>query len=90
MEKVSVFLSITGLVWCALFALIMIGVVFLIKRNSEREYDTNNKLFLILYIITMILIIMAIPAAVIVGVLVALKERMKQIEGGEEDEARKY
>ena len=58
MEKVSVFLSITGLVWCALFALIMIGVVFLIKRNSEREYDTNNKLFLILYIITMILIIM--------------------------------
>ena len=38
----------------------------------------------------MLLIIMAIPAAVIVGVLLALKERMKQIEGGEEDEARKY
>ena len=37
-----------------------------------------------------LLFIMAIPAAVIVGVLVALKERMKQIEGGEEDAARKY
>lgn len=40
--------------------------------------------------IPLLLIIMAIPAAVIVGVLVALKERMKQIEGGEEDAARKY
>ena len=40
--------------------------------------------------IPLLLIIMAIPAAVIVGVLLALKERMKQIEGGEEDEARKY
>lgn len=38
----------------------------------------------------MLLMIMAIPAAVIVGVLLALKERMKQIEGGEEDAARKY
>ena len=37
-----------------------------------------------------LLFIMAIPAAVIVGVLVALKERMKEIEGGEEDAARKY
>ena len=37
-----------------------------------------------------LLIIMAIPMAVIVGVLLALKERMKQIEGGEEDAARKY
>ena len=40
--------------------------------------------------IPLLLIIMAIPAAVIVGVLLALKERMKQIEGGEEDAARKY
>lgn len=37
-----------------------------------------------------LLIFIAIPVAVIVGVLLALKERMKQIEGGEEDEARKY
>lgn len=40
--------------------------------------------------IPFLLFIMAIPVAVIVGVLVALKERMKQIEGGEEDAARKY
>ena len=38
----------------------------------------------------MLLIIMAIPATVIAGVLLALKERMTQIEGGEEDAARKY
>ena len=35
-------------------------------------------------------ILIAMPAAVIIGVLFALKQRMKQIEGGEEDEARKY
>jgi len=40
--------------------------------------------------IPFLLMIMAIPGAVIIGVLLALKERMKQIEGGEEDEARKY
>lgn len=38
----------------------------------------------------LLLFLMAIPVAVIVGVLMALKERMKQIEGGEEDAARKY
>ena len=35
-------------------------------------------------------IIVAIPVAVIVGILLALKERMKEIEGGEEDAASKY
>lgn len=40
--------------------------------------------------IPFLLFIMAMPVAVIVGVLLALKERMKQIEGGEEDAARKY
>ena len=37
-----------------------------------------------------LIVIIVIPVAVIVGVLLALKERMKQIEGGEEDAARKY
>ena len=32
----------------------------------------------------------AFPVAIIGGVLLALKERIKQIEGGEEDAARKY
>ena len=35
-------------------------------------------------------ILIAMPAAVIIGVLIALKQRMKQIEGGEEAEARIY
>lgn len=35
-------------------------------------------------------IIAAVPLAVIVGVLLALKDRIKQIEGGEEDAASKY
>ena len=37
-----------------------------------------------------LLFVIAAPVSVIIGVLVALKERMKQIEGGEEDAARKY
>ena len=35
-------------------------------------------------------VLMAIPAAVIVGVLLALWQRVKQIQGGEEDAASKY
>lgn len=35
-------------------------------------------------------LIVAIPLVVIVGVLLALKDRMRQIEGGEEDAASKY
>ena len=37
-----------------------------------------------------LLMLLMIPGAVIIGVLLALKERMKQIEGGEEDAASKY
>ena len=37
-----------------------------------------------------VIIIIAFPAVTIAGILLALKERMKQIEGGEEYEARKY
>lgn len=40
--------------------------------------------------IPLLLFFIAIPLAVIIGVLIALKERMKEIEGGEEDAARKY
>ena len=35
-------------------------------------------------------LIVAIPVVVIVGVLLALKDRIRQIEGGEEDAASKY
>ena len=35
-------------------------------------------------------IMIIIPTVIIVGILIALKERMKEIDGGEEDEAAKY
>ena len=35
-------------------------------------------------------IMIIIPTAIIVGIIIALKERMKEIDGGEEDEAAKY
>lgn len=40
--------------------------------------------------IPILIILIAFPVVIIVGVLLALKERMKQIEGGEEDAASKY
>ena len=38
----------------------------------------------------LLLLIMGIPAVIIAGTLIALAGRMKEIEGGEEDEASKY
>ena len=40
--------------------------------------------------IGILLIILAIPGVVVVGVVLALKQRLKEIEGGEEEEASKY
>ena len=39
-------------------------------------------------IITIILFV--IPYAMVIGIILALRQRMKEIEGGEEDDARKY
>ena len=38
----------------------------------------------------MFLLLLAIPLVIIIGTLAALAGRMKEIEGGEEDEASKY
>lgn len=38
----------------------------------------------------LVLVLGALPAAVILGVLLALRQRIKQIQGGEEDAASKY
>lgn len=38
----------------------------------------------------LLLLITGIPAVIIAGTLIALAGRMKEIEGGEEDEASKY
>ena len=37
-----------------------------------------------------IALVVAVPLAVIIGVILALCERLKEIKGGEEDEASKY
>ena len=58
MDDISVFLSATGLIWCALFAMLMIGVVFFIKRKSGNlVVDAPKRLFILLYILTLFLII---------------------------------
>lgn len=58
---------------------IFIGVFVLIISGEE---DAGADGILIAYI--------GIFAAVIIGVLVALKQRLKEIAGGEEEEAKKY
>ena len=58
MDDVTVFLSATGLIWCAFFAMLMIGVVFFIKRKTGSfVIDAPKRLFIMLYILTMFLII---------------------------------
>ena len=49
------FLSATGLVWCGFFSLLMIGVVYLLKRKkSQEKADYLKKIFIFLYIVTVI------------------------------------
>ena len=50
----GVFLSATGLVWCGFFSLIMIGIMYLVKRKKEnQEVDFLKKIFLFLYLVTL-------------------------------------
>ena len=67
---IDIYLSVTGLVWCAFFALIMIGVVFFIKNghNTLRKKDPNTKLFLFLYIITISLTLMELLTQIVIPV----------------------
>ena len=60
-------------------ALIILWNILLLVLNA---WDPASPFF------TAIMII--IPTAIIVGIIIALKERMKEIDGGEEDEAAKY
>ena len=59
--------------------LMAISVVILLWANAEDPIPVGLLVFLI-----------AIPVIIIGGTLVALAGRMKEIEGGEEDEASKY
>ena len=56
-----------------------IGVFILIIKGEE-EAGADGILF----------VYIGMFAAIIIGVLVALKQRFKEIAGGEEEEARKY
>jgi hypothetical protein len=40
--------------------------------------------------IGLLLVTLAIPVSIVIGVVIALMQRLKEIEGGEEDEAAKY
>lgn len=70
--------SVAALVMVAIMAG-FIGAFLLIIKGEE---DAGADGILLLYI--------GIFAAIIVGVLLALKQRFKEIESGEEEEARKY
>ena len=52
---IDAYLSITGLVWCAFFSLLMIGIVFFIKNKTMKNRDSNTKIFILLYVITVLL-----------------------------------
>ena len=48
------FLSATGLVWCGFFSLLMIGIVYLLKRKKGQEKaDYLKKIFIFLYVVTL-------------------------------------
>ena len=56
----------------------------LLKQNTM-EADT-----FLLSPLGLLVFLIAIPVALIIGLWIALAGRMKEIEGGEEDEASKY
>ena len=72
--------SIAAIVAAGVFALLMLGIIALLIWAWF--YDPIP--------FGIVLGIIAIPAAVIVGVFAALLQRLKEIKGGEEDVARNY
>ncbi len=71
----------TGAIIGAAVMILLMGITIIIMlwANTEDPIPIGLLVFLI-----------AIPAVIIVGTLAALAGRMKEIEGGEEDEASKY
>ena len=53
----KVFLSATGLVWCGFFSLIMIGVIYFLKKDKSKDSDHLKKTFIFLYCVTILSII---------------------------------
>ena len=73
-KKIAPFICTIGII------LYMLGIVILFLYLNAIE-PAPLGIFLFIGII---------PIAVMIGILLALKERRKEIEGGEEDAARKY
>ena len=60
-------------------ALMVFTIVLMLWGNSQDPIPLG-----------LLLLLIAIPVVIIIGTLAALAGRMKEIEGGEEDEASKY
>ena len=69
--------AVTGGVVMMIFMVFMIGMI--LWGNSVDPIPIGLLLFLI-----------AIPTVMIIAIIVVLRSRLKEIEGGEEDEASKY
>ena len=69
--------AVIGGVVMMLFMVFMIGMI--LWGNSMDPIPAGLLLFLI-----------AIPTVMIIAIMVVLRSRLKEIEGGEEDEASKY
>lgn len=70
---------------CALVMVVLLGVllgVFLAAVLGEVADDTVGKIILAVYSIFIL--------AVIFGILAALRQRLKEIDGGEEADAKQY
>lgn len=72
--------SLAAIAAAAVFGLFMLAFIALIVWAEL--YDPIP--------LGVILVVIAFPAAVIVGVALALRQRLKEIKGGEEDAARNY
>ena len=75
----------TAPVVCAVVVIAFLGVLLgaiLLPLLGVGSGDGAAAVILLLYALVIL--------AVIVGVVVALRQRLREIDGGEEDEARKY
>lgn len=69
-----------AIIAAAVFLAIMAAyVIIILWGNSQDPLPVPVLIFILL-----------IPAAVAAGVIIALRQRMKEIKGGELDDARKY
>ena len=76
--------KIAPVICAAAVVLLMLGYIAIFVWAMLSDIGSMGMVAVIVAIYTVIL------GAIIVGVLVALHQRLREIEGGEEDDARKY